>query len=89
MITFQVMIAVKNLHASVGDARVMGSIPGLKRFPGVGNGNPFQPGKFHGQRSLVGYKSMGPQRIRHAEHSTQYAFMITRSGFEQNGLLRG
>ena len=25
----------------------------------------FLPGKFHGQRSLVGYKSMGSQRVRH------------------------
>ena len=32
---------------------------------------------------------MGPQKIGHAEHSTQHTFMITGSGFEQNGLLRG
>ena len=30
---------VKNLPATLGDA---GSIPGLGRSPGVGNGNPFQ-----------------------------------------------
>ena len=30
---------VKNLPASVGD---VGSIPGLGRSPGEGNGNPFQ-----------------------------------------------
>ena len=30
---------VKNLHASAGNA---GSIPGLGRSPGGGNGNPFQ-----------------------------------------------
>ena len=37
-----------------------GSIPGLGRYPGDGNGNPLQcilPGEFHGQRSLVGYSS--------------------------------
>ena len=33
---------VKNLPANAGDARDMGSIPGLGRSPGVGNGNPFQ-----------------------------------------------
>ena len=36
----------------------MGSIPGSGKFPGVGNGKPtpvFLPGKFHGQKSLVGY----------------------------------
>ena len=30
---------VKNLPANAGDARNMGSIPGLGRCPGVGNGN--------------------------------------------------
>ena len=33
---------VKNLPASVGGARDAGSIPGLGRFPGVGNSNPLQ-----------------------------------------------
>ena len=49
---------VKNPPASAGDARDLGLIPGLGRSPGVGNGNPLQysgPGKFHGQRSPVGY----------------------------------
>ena len=31
---------VKNLPANVGDAEDMGTIPGLGRFPGEGNGNP-------------------------------------------------
>ena len=37
----------------------LGSIPGLERSPGEGNGYPlvFLPGEFHGQRSLVGYSS--------------------------------
>ena len=30
---------VKNLPANSGDAREVGSIPGLGRSPGVGNGN--------------------------------------------------
>ena len=33
---------VKNLLASAVDAGVMGSIPGLGRSPGKGNGNPLQ-----------------------------------------------
>ena len=33
---------VKNLPASVGGARDMGSIPGSGRSPGVGNGNLLQ-----------------------------------------------
>ena len=31
---------IKNLLANAGDARDVGSIPGLRRSPGVGNGNP-------------------------------------------------
>ena len=37
----QVVLVVKNLPASVGDTRNMGSIP-EERNPGVGNGNPLQ-----------------------------------------------
>ena len=33
---------VKNLPVKAGDIRDMGSIPGLGRFPGGGNGNPLQ-----------------------------------------------
>ena len=33
---------VKNLLASAGDARDAGSIPGSRRSPRVGNGNPLQ-----------------------------------------------
>ena len=33
---------VRNLPANAGDERYLGSIPGLGRSPGVGNGNPFQ-----------------------------------------------
>ena len=33
---------VKNLPANVGDPRDVGLVPGSGKFPGVGNGNPFQ-----------------------------------------------
>ena len=36
------MQVVKNPPANAGDARDVGSIPELGRFPGVGNGNPLQ-----------------------------------------------
>ena len=36
------MQLVKNLVASVGDARDLSSIPKSGRSPGVGNGNPLQ-----------------------------------------------
>ena len=47
---------VKNPPADAGDPGDADLTPGS---PGGGNGNPptpvFLPGKFHGQRSLVGY----------------------------------
>ena len=50
--------------ASVYNVGDLGSIPGLGRFPGAGNGNPLQYSsrKSYGQRSLV---SMGSQRVWH------------------------
>ena len=38
----QVALVVRNLPASAGDMKVTGSIPGLGRSPGEGNGNPLQ-----------------------------------------------
>ena len=59
---------VKNLPDNEGD---LGLIPGSGRSPGVGNGNPLQyflPGKFHGQRSLVGYNPWGLKELDTTEH---------------------
>ena len=39
---FPVAQVVKNLPANAGDARDMGSIPELGRYPEEGNGNPLQ-----------------------------------------------
>ena len=38
----QVALLVKNLPASAGDVRDVGSTPGWGRSPGEGNGNPPQ-----------------------------------------------
>ena len=54
----QVLLAVKNLPAEVGDIRDIGLIPGLGRFPWRRAWHPtpvFLPGESHGQRSLAGY----------------------------------
>ena len=37
-----VALVIKNLPAKAGDVRDAGSIPGLGRSPGEGNGNPLQ-----------------------------------------------
>ena len=58
----QMVLVVKNPPANAGDPRDMGSIPGLGRSPGVGNGNTLQYScleESHGQRSLVGYSLWG------------------------------
>ena len=39
---FQVALVVKNLPAKAGDVRDAGTVPGLGRSPGEGNGNPLQ-----------------------------------------------
>ena len=39
---FQVAPVVMNLPANAPDLRDVGSIPGLGRSPGEGNGNPLQ-----------------------------------------------
>ena len=36
----QMVLVVKNLPANAGDVRDTGSIPGLRRSPGGGHGNP-------------------------------------------------
>ena len=62
----QLTRVVKNLLTNAGDARDAGSIPGSGRHPGVGNGNPLQCScreKSHGQRTLAGLQSMGPERV--------------------------
>ena len=57
---------VKNPPASAGDKRDIESTSGSGISPGEGNGKPtpvFLPGKFHGQRSLVGYNPWGHQEL--------------------------
>ena len=54
---------VKNLPANAGDT---GSILGLRRSPGEGNGTPtlvFFPGRSHGQRSLADYSPWGSKKV--------------------------
>ena len=58
----QVTLVVKKPPANAGDIRDSGSIPGLGRSPGEGNGNPLQYScleNLYGQRSPVGYSPRG------------------------------
>ena len=57
----------KEYACNVGD---LGSISGLGRFPGEGNGNSLQYSCLenpHGQRSLVGYNLWGRKELDDSE----------------------
>ena len=56
----------KEPTCSAEDVGDTGLIPGLRRSPGEGNGNPLQYthlGKSHGQRSWVGYRPWGHKAL--------------------------
>ena len=88
---------VKNLPANSGDARDVGSIPGLVRSLGEGNGNPLQysffffstpvflPGNFLGQRSLASYSPQGHKESDMTEHTHTHTHTHTK--FQTPGLL--
>ena len=70
---------MKNSPVSAGDAGIVSLIPGSRRSPGVGNGNPLQyllpedsidriawqiaVHRFHGQRSLAAYSPRGHKEV--------------------------
>jgi len=57
---------VKKLPAHAGDPRDMGSIPESGRFPGVGNGNPFQYSCWEiPWTEPGGIQSVGSPRVEH------------------------
>ena len=62
----------KNSPAIAGD---VGSIPGMGRFPGEGNGYPLQYsclGNPMPEKSLVGYRPWGHTELNMAEHTHSY-----------------
>ena len=62
----QVTLVVKNLPANAGDLRDRFS-PWVRKIPWKRESTAvFLPGKFHGQRSLVGYSACGHRRVRHS-----------------------
>ena len=79
--------------ASAYNVRDLGSIPGLGRFPGEGNGNPvLLPGKSYGRRSLVGYSPWGHKESDRTErlHFHFQILFLLRGGGEggepENGM---
>ena len=63
----QVALVVKNPPATAGDVRDTGSIPGLGRSPGEGNGNPLQYSCLQNpmDRGACRLQSIGSHRVRH------------------------
>ena len=63
----QTALVVKNPPANAGDIRDVGLIPGLRRSPGEGKGNPLQY-SFLGNpwtEGPGGLQSIASQRVRH------------------------
>ena len=58
---------VKNLCASAGDLRDAGSISGLEKYPGEGNGNPLQCSCLENPEDGEpgGLPSVGSHRVGH------------------------
>ena len=64
---------VKNPPANAGEERHLGLIPGLGRFSGVGNGNPFQYSclEIPWTEEPGGLQSMGLQTVGHSKSGTR------------------
>ena len=75
----QVALMVKNLPASAGGIRDVGSVPGLGRSSAERNGYPlpvFLPGESHGQRSLVGYSPWGGKESDMTEQLSMHTLLM-------------
>ena len=75
---------VKNLPANAEDARDMDSSPGLGRSSGIKRKwqlTPgFLPGKFHGQRSLVGFSPWGCKEWDTTERLNTQVYLNVKQG---------
>ena len=59
----------------------VGLIPGLGRFPGEGNGNPFQYSCLGGPQTEAGYSPQGHKRVRHDLETKQQHLMLSFVSF--------
>ena len=67
-----IIAPIYGLHCAKSCVRDLGSIPGLGRYPGEGNGNPtqvFLPRKSQGQKKLAGYRPWGPKELDMTENT--------------------
>ena len=76
-------LVVKNPPSNAGDARDVGWIPELGRFPWRSKWPPtlvFWPGKFHGQRSLAGYSPWGCKQLGTTEQLSTKSVPTVQAG---------
>ena len=77
---------IKKPPATVGDIRDTGSVPGLGRSPGGGNGNPLQYfclENRHGQSSLVDYSPWGHKESDKTEFSDRPVWLPWTRVFQE------
>ena len=67
---------VKNLPVNAGDARYTGSIPWRRKWQPT---PIFLPGRFHGQRSLVGYSPGGHKESDMTDHGCMHVSAYTHT----------
>ena len=85
---FQVGVVVKN---PARDTRDKCSVPASGRSPGERNSIPtlvILSGKFHGQRSLVGYSLWGCKELDMTEHAHMHTHTHTHTHFTPIGTHR-
>ena len=76
----------KNPPVNTGVISEAGSILGLGRSPGVGNGNALQHScleNLHGQRSLAGYSPWGRQESDATEHTHNNNIHLNHDVYEE------
>ena len=73
----QVVLVVKNLPDNAGNQRDPGSIPGLGRFPGEGNGYPLKYSCLENpmDRGLAGDSPWGHEELDMTEQLNMYAHL--------------
>ena len=74
---FQVLLVVKGLPANVGDVRGPGSIPGLGRSPGEGNGNPLHNSCLGNPMARGAWRAIVHEVVKSWMHLSTYIFLHT------------
>ena len=91
----QMVLVVKNLLANAGDTGDAGLIPGLRRSPGVGNGNPLQNSYLEnsmgrGAQWATGHGvTKSRTRLRDCAHTHVRRVLVSGNCHCEFGLLRG